>query len=104
MHIGKDGKMVHFLCIDPSTKRLAPVKHWAQSIGQDRYVVRTQPAHEGVEVSMMPTATGMMIDGPVARFDLVSVPETEIPEWYFPKLEKALTEMSLREMGINGLG
>jgi hypothetical protein len=97
MHIGEDGRLVHFLYQDASGSRLIPMMLWAQPLGQDRYRIRIRPEGDGWTVRMIPTTDGMTIDRDEKQFHLVAVPDSDVPDWYAQRLEKALARMSERE-------
>jgi len=103
-HIGIDAhkrfSQVHVLADDGSTGwngRL--IMLWAQPLEQDRYRIRIRPERDGWTVGMIPTADGMTIDRGEKHFHLVAVPDSEVPEWYARRLEKALVRMSERAAG-----
>jgi len=99
MHIGEDGRIVHFAYSDSSGSRMIPMALWAQPLEGDRYQIRIHPDREGWTVGMIPTAEGMTIDRHEKQFYLVPTAASDVPEWYPQKLEKALTRMSERAAG-----
>jgi hypothetical protein len=99
MHIGEDGRIVHFVCQDASGSRLIPMALWAQSFEGDRYQIRIHPDREGWTVGMIPTPGGMIIDREEKQFHLVPASASEVPDWYPQKLENALVRMSERAAG-----
>jgi hypothetical protein len=99
MHIGRDGRIVHFVYSDASGSKMIPMALWARSLEGDRYQIRIHPDREGWTVGMIPTPGGMTIDRDEKQFHSVPVADSDVPEWYPQKLEKALTRMSERAAG-----
>ncbi|MFT4176485.1 MAG: hypothetical protein QM627_07495 [Luteolibacter sp.] len=98
MHIGDDGRIVHFVYTDSSAKQFVPMMLWSEPQEEHRYLVRTRPRNEGQTVGMYSTASGMTIDRGTVQFHLIPASEKEIPDWYQQRLEDALSRMSQREL------
>ncbi|MFT4175923.1 MAG: hypothetical protein QM627_04645 [Luteolibacter sp.] len=98
IHIGDDGRIVHFVYTDSSAKRLVPMMLWSEPQKEHYYLVRNRPETEGLTVSMYSTASGMTIDRGTVQFHLIPAPEEEIPDWYPQRLEDAFSRMSQREL------
>jgi hypothetical protein len=99
MHVGSDGRMVHFIYMDSAATRMVPMAFWAEFLGGDRYRTRLRPETESCLIStFVPTASGMRIERENIAFELTRVEDAELPEWYAGKLAKALERMSEREM------
>ena len=96
MHIGEDGRLVHFVYQDASGSRSIPMTLWASPLEGDRYQIKPHPGLEGWTVGLIPTSAGMTIDRGEKQFHLVAAAASEVPEWYPQKLEKALLRMSER--------
>ena len=99
MHIGEDGRIVHFVYSDASGSKMIPMALWAHPLEGDRYQIRIHPDREGWTVGMIPMTGGMTIDRDEKQFHLVTVADSDVPEWYEQRLEKALARMSEREAG-----
>jgi hypothetical protein len=99
MHIGEDGRIVHFVYNDASGSKMIPMALWALSLEGDRYQIRPRPDRDGWTVGMIPTAGGMTIDRDEKQFHLIAAAASEVPEWYPQKLENALARMSERAAG-----
>ena len=55
MHIGEDGRIVHFVYQDASASRLIPMMLWAEPLEQDRYRIRIRPGGDNWTVGLIPT-------------------------------------------------
>ena len=97
MHVGEDGRIVHFVYTDPSGKRLVPMMLWFEHLGGDRYCIRARPGQDGWSVLMVPTDSGMTIDRTERQVECVAVSESEVPAWYRERLEYAFSLMNERE-------
>lgn len=97
MHVGDDGRIVHFVLADSSGSRVQPMMLWSDPLGENRYRVRGIVGHKGWVVGLIPTATGMTIEREEKSFYLKPATDSELPEWYPSRLEKALLQMSKRE-------
>lgn len=97
MHVGGDGRIVQFVHIDSSGEHSVPMILWSEPLEQDRYRIRVRPGDEGWIVRMIPTETGMTIAHAEREFHLRPVAESELPDWYAERLQKALIRMSERE-------
>jgi hypothetical protein len=97
MHVGGDGRIVHFVFADSSCSRVQPMKLWYESLGENRYRVRAKLGHESWIVELIPTESGMTIQREENAFYLTSAFDSELPSWYPARLEKALLEMSTSE-------
>ncbi len=62
MHIGEDGRIVHFVFIEQSGDQVASMKLWCENLGGNRYMIRSSPGHKGWEVGMARTQSGIEIE------------------------------------------
>jgi hypothetical protein len=97
MHVGEDGRIVHFVYTDSSGKRFVPMMLWSEPLGEDQYWIRARPRQEGWSVRMFSTETGMKIDRSEKQFVLVAASESELPDWYHQRLADAFSRMDRRE-------
>lgn len=100
MHVGEDGRIVHFVYRDSSGKRFVPMMLWSESQGEDQYRIRPRPKHEGWSVRMFTTESGMRIDRLEKKFDLVAASDTELPNWYHKRLADAFSRMDSCEREV----
>ena len=94
MHVGGDGKIVHFVFLDSSGSRVQAMKFWSEPLGENRYRVRGILGHAGWIVGLIPTASGMIIQREDKVFYCTPVTDSGLPAWYPTQLERALKEMS----------
>lgn len=97
MHLGRDGRAVNFIYIQPDSDRMMPMKNWFQYNGNDEYLIRCKPDGEEWMVEMHVTEGGLRMVAPKRTHDFKRVAESEVPDWFRPKLDKALTEMTEEE-------
>ena len=102
MYFGEDARIVHFLYADSSGRRVSAMKLWSSFLGGDRVQVRPSPSHAGWRIGIVRTPSGMQIirdeePFPKKTFDLVPAPESELPDWFEPRLARALARMSAME-------
>ena len=98
MHIGEDGRIVHFVYTDSSGSTCLPMMLWSQPLSrQGCYLIGLRPGHKGWTVEMIPTANGMTVNRSERQVHLVAASESEIPDWYAQRLEEVLDRMSQRE-------
>jgi hypothetical protein len=97
MHVGDDGRIVHFVHTDSSGNRIIPMKFWLEYLGEDRYWIRPRPRHEGWSIRMFPTESGMRVDRSEMQFDFVAASDAELPDWYHQRLADELSRMDSRE-------
>jgi hypothetical protein len=94
MHVGSDGKIVHFIFTDPKGTRVQAMKLWFDSLGENQYRVRGILGDEGWIIGMIPTESGMTIQREAKAFYMTPAMASELPRWYPARLEQALQEMS----------
>lgn len=98
IHIGSDGRFVHFMYTSATAKRMHPVPFWVQRVDEDHYRTDLRPDKgDGAVSRLVPTPTGMRIERAEHVFELTRIDESELPEWYAERLAKALEKMSKRE-------
>ena len=98
MHVGEDGRIVHFVYTDSSGDHLSSMKLWSERLHDDTYLVRNGPDSEPWEIRMLPTETGMTIDRFELQFHLIPASDSEIPSWFGVRLTKALSQMDELEL------
>lgn len=96
MHIGSDGRLVHFVEADASGSRTIPMKLWLKPQGNHSFNVRASPGGEGWEIRLIPTDKGVTIDRGELQFHLSRPRESDIPSWYAERLKTALRKMDER--------
>lgn len=97
MHVGKDGRIVHFVHTDSSGKHFVPMMLWSEPLGKDRFWIRARPGEDGWMVRMFPTVSGMKIVRAEKQFDLLAASESDLPDWYHQRLADAFSRMERRE-------
>jgi hypothetical protein len=98
IHIGSEGRFVHFMYMSAAAKRMQAIAFWAERVDDDHYRTRPKPDNRwGVVSRWVPTPTGMRIERAEIAFELTRMDESELPEWYAERLAKALEKMSKRE-------
>jgi hypothetical protein len=98
IHIGSEGRFVHFMYMSAAAKRMQAIAFWAERVDDDHYRTRPKPDNRwGVVSRWVPTPTGMRIERAEIAFELTRMDESELPGWYAESLAKALEKMSKRE-------
>jgi hypothetical protein len=98
IHIGSDGRFVHFMYMSATAKRMQAIAFWIERVDEDHCRTSPKPGKGwGLVSRMVPTPTGMRIERTEIAFELTRMEEGELPEWYAESLAKALEKMSKRE-------
>ena len=97
MHIGADGRLVHFVHLDATGSRVQAMTHWSEPLGENRFRVRGSLQQAGWIVGLIPTSSGMTFDRTEMSFYLRRAADEDLPEWYHSRLEHALSRMSRLE-------
>lgn len=103
MHLGSDGRMVHFVHFNQAGTRLRPLWFWTESTGGDQYRIWPGWKNKGWEIALIPTATGVTVLRAGKEWKLVAVAESAIPEWYPERLARVLARMDAEEAAANDL-
>jgi hypothetical protein len=101
MHIGADGRLVHFVHPDSTGTRVQAMTHWSEPLGENRFRVRGALQQAGWTVALIPTSSGMTIERNELKFYLRRAADEDLPEWYHSRLEQALSRMSKLEAKQN---
>lgn len=94
MHIGADGRLVHFVHADSTGSRVHPMMLWSEPLGENQFRVRGALQQGGWTVELIPTSSGMTIGRNEKNFYLRRAEDEDLPEWYHSRLEHALSRMS----------
>lgn len=95
IHIGADGRIVHFVHIDSTGERAQPMSLWSEPLGGNQFHVRLAPRKVGWTVGLVPSPSGMTIERDEVKFYLRRAADDDLPEWYPTRLEQALAKMSV---------
>lgn len=98
LHIGEDGRIVHFAYIEQSGDQVMSLKLWCENLGGNRYLICPSPGHEGWEVGIARTQSGIEIERneeafPIKLFRLTPAMNEELPPWFAERLDRALANM-----------
>ena len=97
MHIDPEGRIVHFVCADETCTRKIPVKLWVKFLVGVRYSVRAKLDGDCWVVEMISTTEGIRIHNGHKTFDFTAAADSDLPDWFEHRLEKALAEMAEAE-------
>ena len=93
MHVGSDGRIVHFVFTDSDGIGVQAMKLWFAPLGKNQYRVRGILGDEGWIVELIPTESGISIQREHKVFYMTPAGECDLPIGYPDRLEKAFLEV-----------